>query len=98
MTSKMQLISFLISFLYGMLFYYLTFINFNLIKDLKKIFQHILTFIYVLDMTFIYIIIFYKLNNGYFHIYFILTVILGFILSFIMSKYLGSKINVKHKI
>ncbi len=97
MTSNMQLISFVVSFIFGLSFYFLTYLNFQLIKDLKKIIQHFLTFLYVLDMTFIYIIIFYKLNNGYFHIYFILMVIVGFLTGTLVKKYLISKINVKRK-
>ena len=95
MNSNLQLISFLVSFIYGLIFYFLTILNFYLIKNLKVIIQHILTFVYCLDMTIIYIIIFYHLNRGYFHIYFILMVFVGFICAGIFHKMFGSKINVK---
>jgi len=95
MTSSMQLISFLVSFIYGSLFYYLTIINFRLIKDLKIYIQHILTFIYVIDMIIIYIILLYHLNKGYFHVYFIGMVIIGYFVGFITNKKLFSKISVK---
>ena len=95
MNSNMQIISFLVSFIYGIVFYYLTILNFKLIDNLKTFVKHILTFIYVLDVTIIYIIIFYHLNKGYFHIYFILTVFIGFVLGcFLHKKYL-SKLYVK---
>lgn len=97
MNSNLQLISFLVSFLFGLIFYFLTYINFKLIKDLKKLFQHLLTFIYVIDMTIIYIIIFYHLNKGYFHIYFIFTVFIGFILGFLINKKFGSVFKNKLK-
>lgn len=97
MNSNLQLISFLVSFLFGLIFYFLTYINFKLIKDLKKIFQHLLTFIYVIDMTIIYIIIFYHLNKGYFHIYFIFTVFIGFIIGFLINKKFGSVFKNKLK-
>lgn len=94
MTSKMQLISFLVSFIYGVIFYYLTIINFRLIKDLKIYIQHIITFIYVIDMIIIYIILLYHLNKGYFHIYFIGMVMIGYFVGFITNKKLLSKIRV----
>lgn len=94
MNSNMQLISFLISFIYGIIFYYLTIFNFRLIRDLKIYLQHIITFIYVLDMIIIYIILLYHLNKGYFHIYFIGTVFMGYFVGFITNKRIFSKIYV----
>ncbi len=95
MSAKLQLITFVISFLYGILFYFLTILNFKLINNLKVYLKHIITFVYVIDMAIIYIIILYHLNKGYFHIYFILTVFLGFIVGAILKSKLISKINVK---
>lgn len=95
MSSNLQLISFFVSFLYGVFFYLLTSLNFKLIKDLKLYMQHILTFLYVMDMIIIYVIIFYHLNKGYFHIYFILMVFVGYLIGYIISKKIISKIDVK---
>ncbi len=95
MNSNLQLISFIVSFGFGIFFYYLTILNFYLIKKFKVIIQHILTFIYTIDMTIIYIIIMYHLNKGYFHIYFIIMVFIGFFTGFIIKEKFGSKINVK---
>ncbi len=87
MNSSLQLISIFISFLYGMLFYFLTIILFKLINSLKKIYKHIITFIYVLDISIIYMIIMYNINKGYFHLYFIFMVFIGFIIcGLILSK------------
>ena len=95
MNSTIQILSFLISFVFGIFFYILTSINFSLINNLKKIWQHILTFIYVIDISIIYMIILFHLNKGYFHIYFILTVIIGFICGYFIKTKLISKISVK---
>ena len=95
MTSNMQLISFIISFIFGIIFYFLTIFNFKIISSLKRYLQHIITFIYVLDMIIIYIIIFYQLNKGYFHIYFIAMVMIGFFLGLLIDKKFLSKISVK---
>ena len=95
MTSNLQIISFLVSFIYGIFFYFLTVINFKLIESLKVYLKHILTFIYTIDMTIIYIIIIYHLNKGYFHIYFIMMVFIGFSSGLLLHKKLLSKIDVK---
>ena len=93
MTSNLQIISFLVSFIYGIFFYFLTIINFKLIESLKVYLKHILTFIYTIDMTIIYIIIIYHLNKGYFHIYFIMMVFIGFFIGLVLHKKLLSKIE-----
>lgn len=95
MPSNMQLLSFLVSFIFGICFYFFTIINFKLIEKLKRYIQHIITFIYVIDIIIIYIIIIYRLNKGYFHIYFILIVFVGFFVGFILNKKIISKIDVK---
>jgi len=96
MTSILQLISFCVSFIYGIIFYFITLLNFKLISDLKLFWQHIITMIYVFDMIIIYIIIFFHLNKGYFHIYFIAMVIIGYLIGFIINKKLISKLNVNN--
>jgi len=94
MNSNMQLLSFFVSFIFGIVFCLITILNFKLIKDLKRYVQHLLTFIYVIDMVIIYIILLYHLNKGYFHIYFIAMVFFGFFCGFIIYKKLLSKIDV----
>lgn len=97
MTSNIQLLSFLVSFLFGICFYFLTIINFKLIIDLKRYLKHIITFIFVLDMIIIYSIIIYHINKGYFHIYFVLMVIFGFVIGYYFYKLLLKKLsNIKH--
>ena len=94
MDSGIQLISLSISFLYGIIFYYLSIINFKVINILKNIIKNIITIIYVFDISIIYVILVYKINNGHFHIYFILMVILGYILGNYLSKiYVKVKAN-----
>lgn len=95
MNSNLQLISFLVSFVYGIVFYFLTDLNFKLIKNLKKYQKHLLSFIYTMDMTIIYIIIFYHLNKGYFHIYFIVMVFIGFLVGLLIQCKILSKISIK---
>ena len=94
MNSSLQLLSFFISFIFGIIFCFITMLNFKLIEKLKKYIQHIITFIYVIDVTIIYIIIMYHLNKGYFHIYFIMMVFVGYLVGVIIYKKFISKIIV----
>lgn len=98
MTSFIQLITFCVSFIYGILFYYFSICNFILIDKFNKYLKYIITIVYVLDMTVIYVIILYKLNNGYFHIYFILMVFIGYYVGYLTKLLLLSKTNVKNLI
>ena len=98
MNSNIQLLSLFVSFLFGIIFYYITCINFKLINNLKKYLKHIITIIYVFDMTIIYILIIYNINKGYFHIYFISMVFLGYFVGYLTKLYFISKISVKSKI
>ncbi len=97
MSSGIQLISLSISFLYGILFYYLSTLNFKIINNLKNIIKNIITVIYVFDISIIYVILLYKINNGYFHIYFILILFLGYFVGYITNNIYLSKIYVKIK-
>ncbi len=94
MTCNIQLLSILISFIFGIIFYFITYMNFKLIKNMKVLFQHIITFVYVIDMTIIYILIIYKFNKGYFHLYFITMVLLGFCLAYLLNNKILSKLIV----
>ena len=81
MNSTVQLISFLVSFIYGIIFYLLTRFNKYIIENRKIVFRFIITLIFIIDIAILYIYIIYRINHGYFHIYFIFTVIIGFIVT-----------------
>ena len=81
MTSYIQIISFLISFIYGIFFYLLSRFNKYILDNKKKLITLIITTIFIIDIVILYIYIIYKINHGYFHIYFLITVIIGFSLT-----------------
>lgn len=81
MNSTVQLISFLVSFIYGIIFYLITRFNKYIIENRKIVFRFIITLIFIIDIAILYIYIIYCINHGYFHIYFIFTVIIGFIIT-----------------
>lgn len=79
MNIKLQIITLVFSFLYGIFFSFFLGLNYKFIYSDKKIFKTIISFLVVIISVLIYFIILKKINNGIFHIYEILCIILGFI-------------------
>ena len=78
MDSYIQVISLVVSFIYGVLFSLLTKFNYFIIENRKVVFKFVVTLVFIVDVVILYIYLMYKINNGYFHIYFIIVVILGY--------------------
>lgn len=97
MTLKIQIISLIVSFLYGIFFSFLLNINYKLIYNNNKFIKIIGTLIFVLFNSLLYFLILLKINNGIVHIYCILALIIGFV---IYNSFLDNKIHLialKHK-
>lgn len=87
MTLKIQIISLIISFLYGIFFSILLNINYKLIYNDNKLIKIISTFLFIVFNSLLYFLILLKINNGIVHIYCLLSLILGFIIyDFILKK------------
>lgn len=97
MNYKLQLISFLVSFIYGIFFYYTSLLNYKMIKNHSIIIKYIITFVYILNISLIYILIMYKVNFGIIHIYFIIVLFLGFYFGSVYCKKLRKFCKVKKK-
>lgn len=102
MDYKIQLISLFISYLFGLLFYFLSMVNYIIIKKLNKGFQYILTFIYMVIISLCYTYILFKINNGNVHPYFLILVLVGFVCGKQIKKVLIKNVKfygniVKHK-
>lgn len=84
MTLKIQMISLLVSFIYGFLFY-LVFIKIHsyLITKKKKIIYN-LSFATVISLG--YFLIMYLFNSGYLHLYYLLSIALGILIAYKMTK------------
>ena len=82
MNSYIQLFSFLASFLYGMIFYLLSRFNYFILYNKNNIIKFIVTLVFIIDIVILYVYMMYKINNGYFHIYFVALVVLGFVLMY----------------
>ncbi len=79
MDSYIQVISFLLSFMYGILFYLLTRFNNYILENKHKFFGFLVTLVFIVDIVILYVYLMYKINSGNFHIYFSIVVVLGFI-------------------
>ena len=87
MSAGIQLFTFFISFLYGILFSFLTRWHFHVILSNSIIMKHLSTILFMIDVVLGYVIIMYHINQGVIHIYFLLFVFFGFILENILHKY-----------
>lgn len=97
MDYKIQIISFIFSFIFGILFYLTSKLNFNFIKKYNVIFRYLITIAYVLDVSLIYIICMFKINYGIIHIYFVLILFLGFFLASLYCKKIRKYCKIKFK-
>jgi len=86
MNSIIQIKSLIASFFFGIFFFIATIYNYNLTKEMRIVKKSVFTFIFVLDIVLLYIYMIFKINNGNFHIYFLLMLLLGFIFISIFYK------------
>lgn len=102
MDYKIQLLSFFVSFIFGIFFYILSVFNYKLINKYNKLMQYILTFVYMIFISLCYTYLLFKINNGNIHPYFLLLVLAGFVLTNQIKKVLIKNVKfyekiVKHK-
>lgn len=92
MDIKIQLLVILFSFIYGIFYYYITYLNKIIIFKKPLIIQMFITFLLVFNSVLLYMIILFKINSAQYHIYFLLCVISGYILGdFLSKKYVKDK-------
>lgn len=92
MNLKLQIITLIFSFLYGIFFCILLNINYKFLYSNKKFFKIISTMLFIIFNVLLYFIILRKINNGIFHPYFVIMLTLGFFTSNIIhSKLAGLK-------
>lgn len=81
MSVKLQLLCFVVSFFYGIFIYLFYKFNLKFIKKANIISKVILHMLITFILVILYINIFYFLNKGIFHIYFIVILLIGFLVS-----------------
>ena len=95
MDYKIQIISFIFSFIFGGFFYITSVLNYHFITKYPKIFKYLITLVYILDIALLYILFMYKINYGVIHIYFVIVLFLGFYVASIYSKKLRKICKIK---
>ncbi len=86
MNLKIQIISLLFSFVFGIIFSLLVNINYRLLFSKSRVFQIIMTLVFVINCALIYFFLLKFINNGVVHPYFYLMVLIGFYFSFPITK------------
>ena len=86
MNYKLQLISLIFSFIFGIFFYFSSLLNYKFIKKHSIFIKYGITFVYIVDIALLYILFMYKINYGVVHVYFILLLFCGFLFGWAYSK------------
>lgn len=86
MSLKLQIISFIYSFLYGIFFSFFLDLSTNIIYNEKKYIKVLGTLFIIIFNSFLYFIILMKINNGIIHIYLFFSIILGILFKKNMIK------------
>lgn len=86
MVLKVQIISFVVSFCYGIFFYLLLELNSKLLYSSHFLVRIIVSFLFVLFHTLLYFLIMMKINYGYIHIYFFLCIVGGYLVCKVIYK------------
>ena len=92
MNYKIQIISLIYSFGYGMFFYFFSFLN-DKLSSKNEILNVVTLIAFVLLNALLYITILYKINFGVFHIYFLIMIILGYYFSLILKKIVSNNVK-----
>lgn len=75
-----QIVTLLVSFLYGMIFSFLVSINYKYLYQKKIIFRIVFTFVFIIINVFIYFVILKKINEAILHPYAFGMILVGFCL------------------
>lgn len=90
MELKVQILSLIFSFVFGVIFSLFTNLNYRFLFCKKKLFKITITIIYVIDASLLYFLILKKINNGIIHSYFLLLIAVGFFIGSInLNKYMN---------
>ncbi len=93
MTIKLQIISIVFSFIFGIFFSILTDINYKYLFSKNLVFKIIFTFIYIIDAALVYFLFIKKINSGVVHSYFLLFIVVGFIIGQLKFKKYVNKLK-----
>ncbi len=85
MILKIQIYSLVYSFLFGIIFYFLLDI-FNRYNSNKIVVKIITSLLFIFITSIIYFVGLIYVNNGYLHIYFLLSILVGYLFIYFLIK------------
>lgn len=95
MDLKLQILSILFSFGYGIISSYLYNLNYNFIHDTTILYKLVINILFCVNLGLIYFILIKVINYGVVHIYFLFSFIVGFVLFVNKYKFLRNVFKVK---
>lgn len=95
MDLKLQILSILFSFGYGIISSYLYNLNYNFIHDTTILYKLVINILFCVNLGLIYFILIKVINYGVVHIYFVFSFIAGFVLFVNKYKFLKNVFKVK---
>lgn len=93
MILKIQILSLIYSFFFGVIFFLLLEVNYRFLYEGKLVYRIIISFLFMIIISLGYFLGLLKINNGIIHIYFLLSLFTGYLVSFVIYN----KINCKKK-
>ena len=86
MDLNIQLVTLLISFLYGIFFSICLDINYHFFRSGDKWYKILLSFVFIIVNVLLYFILLKKFNNGILHMYGVFAIIIGVLLEHFITK------------
>ena len=86
MVLKIQVISLIVSFCYGIFFYITLELSSKILYMSNLLVRVMATLLFVLFHTLLYFLLLMKINYGYIHIYFFLSILLGYVMCKVIYK------------
>lgn len=93
MENQLQLLSFFFSFFFGIFFSLVSRFHYGFISSLKKWLRYLLTLLFILDISLLYLILMYSINSGVIHIYFIILAMVGYIIEKYVNQFVKNHVN-----
>lgn len=95
MSAFYQIITIIINLFLGIFLFYFSLVNYKFINKEPLILKLLITLLFCLDFTFIYLFIFYKLVDGIFNLYYFIYLTIGYFLGYKLYKNVKLMSNLK---
>jgi len=86
MSSYIQLLCLILSFIYGYVVNKFNNIFLILVKKMNIFFRFIIYIAYVVIFSLLYIFILFKINRGILHYYFVIFIVIGYIIGYVKRR------------